>query len=190
MSNVDWNSIADQKSGNRKSEDLVFLNSKNLPQTFLPSPDIEKYTSVYDETTKKNRPPSGSDDDEKVRTQYLFYGLFFDKGQKSIKICCCGQQVAKGIGTVQKSLSNLGLISFVKVSSTGSGLGTEYSVEAVKVGDKNITPDVWNRLEDEVKKLPALDEMRDRLLGLKSDSNEAPDIGAVSAMNKADILDI
>jgi len=165
--NVDWNTIANQKSGGKRNEDLVFLNSKNLPQVFLPSPQIVVYECVYDADTKRNRPVQPTDDRGLVRTQYLFYGLFMTpEGARSVKICCCGQMVAKGISAIQKTLSNLGLMSFVKVTSTGSGLTTEYAVEGEKMSDKPIPLDIWDKLTEEVSKHPTLEEMRDRLLGI------------------------
>ena len=165
--NVDWKTIANQKSGGKRSEDLVFLNSKNLPQVFLPSPQIVMYESVFDAETKRNRPVQPTDDRKDVRTQYLFYGLFMTpEGTRDVKLCCCGQMVAKGIGSVQKTLSNLGLMSFVKVTSTGAGMNTEYAVEGEKVTDKPIPLDIWDKLTEEVSKHPTLEEMRDRLLGL------------------------
>lgn len=190
MSNiVDWSSIAAQSKSSKKNDDLVFLNSKNLPQTFLPSPQIVMYESVYDDTTKKNRPTQAGDDTDKVRTQYLFYALFFNTEEKdpikkkSVKICCCGQSVAEKIASVQKTLANLGFTGFVKVTSSGTGLTTKYEVEGVKVGDKNIPMDIWKKLTDDVAKLPGLEEMRDRLLGVKAEAEAVPE-GAVSEVNK------
>lgn len=187
---VDWNSIANQKSA-KKNEDMVFLNAKNLPQTFLPSPQIVCYEAVYDEETKRNRPAKETGETGKARVQYLFYGLFISpEGTRSVKICCCGQMVAKGISSVQKTLSNLGLMSFVKVTSTGSALNTEYSVEGEKVTDKPIPLDIWDKLASDVAKLPTLEDMRDRLLGLKTD--ETPAVGMVAnvASKNADLFNI
>jgi hypothetical protein len=179
MSNiVDWSSIADQKSsGKKKGDDLVFLNSKNLPQTFLPGTQSLVYEAFYDATTKKNRAVQPGDDAEKVSNQYLFYALFYDENEKDkaknkkVKICCCKQQVAEGIGEVQKILSKMsggGLTGFVKVTSTGTMKSTKYAVEFVKIGDKDIPVGIWDKLAPEVAKLPKLEEMRDRLLGVKA----------------------
>jgi len=180
---TDWNSIANQKSA-KKNEDVVFLNNKNLPQIFLPSPSIEVYECVYDDSTKRNRPPE-TNETGKVRTQYLFYGLFLPTdGEMSVKICACGQMVAKGIGSIQKTLSNLGQISFVKVTATGSGINTEYEVEGTMVNNKPIPLDIWDKeiVKTEMAKLPTLIEMRDRLLGLKTE--EVAD-AAVANVGKA-----
>ena len=130
MSAVDWNSIGDQKSSGG-NDDLVFLTAKNLPQTFLPSNEVVAYVNVFDSELNRSRPPK---EGEKGRTSYLFYGLFIDDdGNKKVKICNCGQMAAKGIASVQKTVSNLGMLSFVKVTSTGSGLNTEYNDLAVEI---------------------------------------------------------
>lgn len=190
--NVDWNTIANQKSGGKKNEDIAFLNSKNLPQVFLPSQQIVAYEAVYDDETKRNRPAQTTDESSKVRTQYLFYGLFMaDDGSRDVKICCCGQMVAKGISSVQKTLSNLGLMSFVKVTSTGSGMKTEYSVEGEAKMDKDGNPrkiplDIWDKLTEEVSKLSTLEDMRDRLLGIAV-KEETPEVSA-NATNKSNEL--
>lgn len=198
MSNlVDWSSIGSQKGGS-KSDDVVFLTSKNLPQTLLPSNEIQPYESVFDQETNRSRPPV---EGEKARNQFLFYGLFVnDDGEKVIKICNCGTAVARGIASVQKSLQNLGLLSFVRVTSTGSGLNTEYEVEAVKVVDKPIPTDIWDKLkeDDKFKKLPKLGEIRDKLLGINNDDEtndsdkeqETPAQAVVSDTKSGDLLDI
>ena len=201
MSNlVDWNSVADQKaSGKKKNDDLVFLGAKNLPQTFLPGPKAVVYESFYDDATKKNRPPQPGDDTSKVRTQYMFHALYLNEKEpdktknKTVKICVCGQQVAEGIGTVQKTLNAMDCTGFVKVSATGTGLTTKYAVEFVKVGEKPIPLTIWDKLAAEVEKLPGLEEMRDRLLGIKApvaETGDALDSGAVSEVNKNNELEI
>lgn len=198
MSNVvDWSSIGNQKSGS-KSDDIVFLTSKNLPQTLLPSNEVTPYESVFDQETNRSRPPK---EGEKARNQFLFYGLFVnDDGEKVIKICNCGTAVARGIASVQKSLQNLGLLSFVRVTSTGSGLNTEYEVEAVKVVDKPIPTDIWDKLkkDDKFKKLPPLEEIKNKLLGINTANDsqsedgeqEAPAEAVVSDTKAGDLLDI
>lgn len=197
MSNVvDWNSIGNQKGGS-KSDDVVFLTSKSLPQTLLPSNEVVLYESVFDQETNRSRPPK---DGEKARNQFLFYGLFVDEeGEKVIKICNCGTAVAKGIAQVQKSLQNLGLLSFVKVTSTGSGLNTEYEVEAVKVVDKPIPTDIWDKLkqDDKFKKLPGLEEIKDKLLGINTtddsqegENEETTAEAVVNDTKASDVLDI
>jgi len=193
--NVDWNTIANQKTGSKKNGDVVFLNSKNLPQSFLPSQQIVVYEAVYDEATKRNRPSQSTDENVKVRTQYLFYGLFMPEDAKRyVKICSCGQMIAKGISAVQRTLSNLGLMDFVKVTSTGTGMNTEYFVEAEPKLDPQGNPrkiplDIWDKLTKDVGELPTLEEMRDRLLGIVVEE-EIPEAvaSATSVNNKSDKL--
>ena len=169
MSKVDWNSIGDQKGGGGNTGELVFLQAKNLPLTLLPDTgsDAESYESVWDAEAKRSRPPVAG---EKAKVHFLFYALFLDEttGKKTVKICDAGTSVAKAIQSVQKSLSNLGFISFVKVTAKGSGLDTEYAAEAVKVVEKPIPTDIWDKLksEEDFKKLPTLEEMKNRILGL------------------------
>ena len=186
-STVDWNSIGDQKSSGN-NDDLVFLSAKNLPQTFLPSNEIVAYANVFDSELNRSRPPVAG---EKARTSYLFYGLFIDdEGTKKVKVCNCGQMAAKGIASVQKTVSNINMLSFVKLTSTGSGLNTEYNAEGVKVVDKPIPTDIWNKLADQVAELPTLEEMKDRLLGLNTAKEETSGSVAEVAGNKVTSLDI
>ena len=187
MSAVDWNSIGDQKSSGG-NDDLVFLTAKNLPQTFLPSNEVVAYVNVFDSELNRSRPPK---EGEKGRTSYLFYGLFIDDdGNKKVKICNCGQMAAKGIASVQKTVSNLGMLSFVKVTSTGSALNTEYVVEGVKVVDKPIPTDIWDKLADKVAELPTLDEMKDRLLGLNDNNESSGAVADVASIKQVPDLDI
>lgn len=190
MSVVDWSSVSEHTGSKGKSDDIVFLNAKNLPQTFLPGQEIEHYESVYDAEMK--RPRSPKDGDTNVRSQYLFYGLFIDdKGEKTVKICSCGNMVARGIASIQETLSNLGILSFVRVTSSGSGLNTEYSVKGVKVIDKDIPDDIWEKIkkEESYKKLPSLKETKNRLLGIaSSESNNDDSSDSVTKAVKNDLV--
>ena len=195
---VDWNSIADQAGKAKGKDDLVFLNSKNLPQVFLPGPSIETYENVYDDVTKKSRAPVAGD--TKVQKNYLFYGLFLGAGEEQIvKICWAKSQVVEGIGAALKSFRNAApqfdsnikaddFITFVQVTSTGSGLGTEYKVEVVKK-TKNIVPTaIWQKgaILEKIKLLPTLSDMRDRLLGIKKEEVVASAGGVGGSVSKLD----
>lgn len=183
---TNWAEISKQAQQPRKGgqTDVVFINSKSVPQVFLPSPQVLEYLSVYDDETKKNRPP---DSGEKGKLTYLFYGLNInEKNEKVVKIYSCGKMVADGIAMVQESLKNLGLISFVKVSATGTGLETKYSVVAEKVVEKPIPQDIWVKLQDQIEKLPKLEELRDKLLGLVK-KEDAPAVTGAKLDNALDL---
>jgi hypothetical protein len=179
---LDWNSIGSQKGNGKKSDDLVFLTAKNLPKTFLPSQKVIEYESVFDSEMNRQRPPKA---DEKAKTQYLFYGLSLtDKGEKVIKIYSAGRMTAAGIGEAIKMFRESAkqfdskidpetLTTFVEVTSTGSGLGTEYKVKPVQVIEKPVPVTIWDKLKESVMKLPTLEEMRDRLLGIGKEENNA-----------------
>jgi len=182
-----WSSIGDQKSPNMKKDDLIFLNSKNLPQTFLPSNEIEIYEQYFDAETGKSRPPQPG---EKAKTNILFYGLFYEQNNGEattvIKPCVCGKMIAQKINDIQKALSAHDLISFVKITSKGTGLNTEYFAESVKVLDKPIPTNIWDKLkqDEQFKKLRPLAEIRDSLLGIKKEAAaEAPAKPAAKGSN-------
>jgi Sec-independent protein translocase protein TatA len=193
---LDWNSIGSQK-GSGKSNDVIFLNAKNLPKVLLPSQEVIEYNCVYDGDKKRNRLPVDGDDN--VRTQYLFYGLSItEDNKKVIKIYSCGKAVAQGIGEAIKIFRSAAkqfdenadpekLTTFVKVTATGSGLSTVYKVETIKVIDKPVPTSKWDELKDEVAKLPKLEEMRDKLLGLGKEESSSETATAGKSSNTLDI---
>ncbi len=180
---IDWGSVADQKkSGGNKEGSVVFLKSKNLPITVLPSLDIFAYQSVYDNETKRNRAPRPTD--EKVKTEVLFYGLTVEGDKKVVKIYSAGKMLAQEIGKLTASFVNsFGQLSFLELSSTGTQLSTQYFAKAVKVSDKQIPSDIWDtKLKAEVEKLPKLSEVAARLT--KSDDDSKPAANTGNTTNK------
>lgn len=161
---VDWNSIGSQekKSGGGNSN-LVFLSSKNLPITLLPNMSkLAVYESVFE--GGKNRPPQPG---EKGKKSYVFYGLVVENEKKVVKIFNCGTTVIQEIKKIQdiaKDMANA--LTFVEVSSKGSGMQTEYSVKQVKLSDKNIPTDIWEtKLASQLQELDTLQVIADRLSG-------------------------
>lgn len=196
MSKVDWSSIGSEdnsKGGSGGKSDIVFLNSKNLPKTFLPDTDVEEYYSVYVKEENRSRMP---EDGEKGDRHFLFYALFVDDdGKKTIKIADTKTQVAQQIGQIMNVLKDQvgeDATSFVEVTSSGSGLKTEYKVKTKKIGDKPVKNSIWDKLKEseQFKALPSLIEIRDRLLGLNKDDEDNSGSEGVDDSDSVDDLDI
>jgi hypothetical protein len=173
MSNVQksWSAITEKKGGGSGGQsDIVFLNAKNLPQQLLPSTSVLEYEAIYDAETKTNR--LAKEGEKGIRT-FLFYGM---NDKKEVRVYQCKMQVASKIKNLLKSLEALKILSFVKVTATGSGMNTEYDVEAVNLTPAPIPAGIWSnpKYKEKLDEMPKLEEIRDRLTR-NTETSEAPE---------------
>lgn len=124
---IDFDSFS-PKSRSTSSSTLVFIKGKNTqpaPITVRPLGGIFVQDGIiYDESLKRNRKARPG---EKFRTQYLWNGL---DENGTVKTYVSGAKVIEGIKAARKMAAHFGNAPdiYVDISSTGSGLDTEYAV--------------------------------------------------------------
>lgn len=128
MTEADFESFNPKEYGGAGNGKIVFIKGKNTnpgPLTVRPFGKICVQTNfVYDPDLKKNRTARKG---EKSRTQFVWNGL---DENGDVKTYVSGSQVVQGIKDVReiKETSEI----YVDITSTGSGIDTEYVVRPTK----------------------------------------------------------
>jgi hypothetical protein len=154
-----WNNAAEVAAKPaRSSGDLVFVKASDCPISCVPLQlPLVGFSQVFDANLKKCRAPQTG---EKSQRRFLFNAADQDG---NIKAYCTGAQVIEGIGKVLATAAKLGRSQVgIKITASGSGVDTVYSVEL----DLDLTANIG---EGFGKGQPHdLEKLRDSLLGIKA----------------------
>ena len=127
--NVDFSAFDPKLINPGNPSNIVFIKGKNTSagQTISVRPigRVEVMAGfVFDPILKRNRKAKAG---EKARTQFLFNGI---DAEGHIKTYVCGSQVIGGIKDVRDIRESSDV--YVEITSTGTGLETEYQVRPAK----------------------------------------------------------